>query len=152
MADESSSSSSSSPSSWASPSDVTTAWIGEGVPSDTVKIQSWIDKAEREIKYRVPDVQDRIDAEAEEVPPRTDLLETAKDVVVAMVTRVFRNPEGIRQTNVTTGPYTASKTYGGDQPGGLGMTDDELAKLQGQRGGAFQIDLIPSTSPYYTGS
>ena len=137
--------------SWTKPVDVTNAWIGEGAPTDTVKIQSWLDKAEREIKFRVPGVQARIDAEAAEVPARTDLLDTAKDVVVAMVTRVFRNPEGIRQTNLTTGPYTTSKTYGGDVPGGLGLTDDELAKLRGRRGGAFTIDLIPVTSPFYRG-
>lgn len=137
--------------SWTSPADVTGAWIGEGAPSDNAKIQGWIDRAEREIKYRVSDIQVRIDAEGAEAPPRTDLLETAKDVVVAMVTRVFRNPEGIRQTNVTTGPYTASKTYGGNTPGGLGLTDDELAKLQGARGGAFSIGLIPVTSPFYVG-
>ncbi len=137
--------------SWAKPSDVTNAWIGEGAPSDNTKIQSWIDKAEREIKFRVPSVQARIAAESAEVPARTDLLDTAVDVVVAMVTRVFRNPEGIRQTNLTTGPYTTSKTYGGDVPGGLGLTDDELAKLQGKRGGAFTIDLMPPTSPFFVG-
>lgn len=137
--------------SWTAPSDVTDAWIGEGVPSGTTKIQKWIDKAEREIRFRVADVQERIDAEAAETPARTDLLETAKDVVVSMVTRVFRNPEGIRQVNETTGPFTSSRTYGGDVPGGLGITDDELAKLQGARGGAFSIDLIPSTSPFYVG-
>ncbi len=138
--------------SWTAPSDVTEAWIGENAPTDDQQIQVWIEKAEREVKYRVPGIQARIDAEAAEVPPRTDLLEAAKDVVVAMVTRVFRNPEGIRQTNVTTGPYTASKTYGGNTPGGMSLTDDELAKLQGARGGAFSIDLIPSTSPYYVAS
>lgn len=138
--------------SWTSPTDVTGAWIGEGVPTDVAKIQKWIDKAEREIKYRVPDIQARITAEGQETPARTDLLETAKDVVVAMVTRVFRNPEGIRQTNVTTGPFTNSKTYGGDTPGGLGLTDDELAKLQGARtSGAFTIDLIPASSPFFVG-
>lgn len=133
--------------SWTTPADVKSAWIGEGAPADDGQIQIWIDKAEREIKYRVPDIQKRIDAEA----PKTELLETAKDVTVAMVVRVFRNPEGIRQTNITTGPYTASKTYGGDVPGGLGLTDDELAKLQGARGGAFTIDLIPKSSPFYVG-
>ena len=132
--------------SWTDPYDVTSAWIGEGAPTDITKIQSWIDKAEREIKYRVSDIQTRIDAEA----PATDLFETARDVVVAMVTRVFRNPEGIRQTNVTTGPYTASKTYGGDQPGGLALTEDELAKLQSvQSSGAFTVSMIPVTSPFY---
>ena len=138
---------------WTTAEDVTGAWIGEGVPTDTAKVETWISKAEREIKYRVPGIQERIDAEAAETPARTDLLDTANDVVVAMVTRVFRNPEGIRQTNVTTGPFTGSKTYGGDVPGGLGLTDEELAKLQGSRSsGAFTIDLIPSTSPFYTGA
>ena len=138
---------------WTTAEDVTGAWIGEGVPTDTAKVETWISKAEREIKYRVPGIQERIDAEAAETPARTDLLDTANDVVVAMVTRVFRNPEGIRQTNVTTGPFTGSKTYGGDVPGGLGLTDEELAKLQGSRSsGAFTIDLIPATSPFYTGA
>lgn len=140
--------------SWTTPSDVTNAWIGEDVPTDTDKLQVWIDKAEREIKYRVPDVQARIDAEADEAPPRTDLLETAKDVTVAMVTRVFRNPEGVRQRNTTTttGPFsdTGSVTYGGNTPGALALTEDELAKLQGvQESGAYSIDLIPSTSPFF---
>lgn len=138
--------------SWTNPTDVKNAWIGEGKPTDDTQIQTWIDKAEREIKFRVPNIQARIDAEGALVPPVTDLLETAKDVTVSMVIRVFRNPEGIRQTNITTGPYTSSKTYGGDVPGGLGLTDDELAKLQGARGGAFTIDLIPKSSPFYVGS
>lgn len=136
--------------SWTAPADVTDAWIGEGAPTEPNKIQKWIDKAEREIRYRVPDIQSRIDAEAGETPPRTELLELAKDVTVAMVTRVFRNPEGIRQANTTTGPFTESLTYGGDVPGGLGLTDDELAKLQGASEGAFSIDLIPTTSPFHS--
>ena len=139
--------------SWTTPSDVIDAWIGEGAPTDTAKIQTWIDKAEREIRYQVPDVQARIDAEGAEPTPRTDLLDTAVDVTVSIVTRVFRTPEGIRQTNVTTGPFTTSKTYGGDVPGGFGITDDELAKLQGAKsGGAFTIGLIPATSPYADGA
>lgn len=137
--------------SWTAPDDVTDAWIGEDAPTDTTKLQKWIDKAEREIRYRVPDIQSRIDAEAAEAPPRTELLELAKDATVAMVMRVFRNPAGVRQANTTTGPFTDSVMYGGDVPGGLGLTDDELAKLQGVRGGAFSIDLIPSTSPFYVG-
>lgn len=138
--------------SWTKPTDVTGAWIGEGAPSDSVQIQLWIDKAEREIRYRVRDLVARIAAEAVEVPARTDLLETAKDVTVAMVIRTFRNPEGIRQTNLTTGPYTTSKTYGGDTPGGFGISDDELEKLQGVRGGAFTIGMIPATSRFFVGA
>lgn len=138
--------------SWTTPVDVTNAWIGEGAPDNSTQLQTWIDKAEREIRFRVPDIQTRIDAEAALIPPVADLLETAKDVVVLMVTRVFRNPEGIRQRNTTTGPFTESATYGGDTPGGLGLTDDELAKLQGVRTrGAFTVSMIPTTSPFHGG-
>lgn len=140
--------------SWTSPQDVTDAWIGEGVPTDDVSIQNWIDRAERLIRRRVPDLQERLDAEADEIPPRTELLDTARDVTVSMVIRVFRNPEGIRQTNstTTTGPFsdTRMQTYGGDVPGGLGLTDDELGALQGASEGAFSIDLIPETSPFHS--
>lgn len=139
--------------SWTSPDDVTDAWIGEGAPSDSGLIQNWIDRAERLIRRSVPDLQERIDAEAEMVPPKTDLLDTARDVTVAMVIRVFRNPDGTRQVNTTTttGPFsdTRSQTYGGEVPGGLGLTDDELGALQGASVGAFSIDLIPSTSPFH---
>lgn len=138
--------------SWTTPADVKSAWIGADAPTDDALIDNWIARAERLIRRQVRDLQDRIDAEAEEVPPRTDLLDTARDVTVAMVIRVFRNPEGIRQTNTTTttGPFSDTKmqTYGGDVPGGLGLTGDELAALQGASAGAFSIDLIPSTSPF----
>lgn len=137
--------------SWTTPDDVTGAWIGPGAPTDDAQIQVWIDKAERLIRRRVPDVQVRIDAEADGDPPSTELLDTAKDVVVSVVTRVYRNPSGIRQENETTGPFTTSRTYGGDTPGTLYLTDDELASLQGisSGSGAFGIDLIPSWSPFY---
>lgn len=132
--------------SWTIPDDVTDAWIGEGAPTDTTKLQTWIDKAEREIVYRVPDIQGRIDAES----PSTGLLETAKDVVVAMVTRKFDNPRNVRQRNVTTGPYTSSETMGGDVPGDFTPTEGELAKLQAvQQSGAFTVSMIPATSPFY---
>lgn len=139
--------------SWTTPDDVIDAWIGDDVPDDVVKLQIWLDKAEREIRRRVPDIQERIDAEAAEVPPRTDLLESAKDVVVAMVTRIFRNPTGTRQKNstVTTGPFseTISETVGGNSPGVLEPTADELAKLQGLRAtGAFTVSMIPTDSTF----
>lgn len=139
--------------SWTLPEDVVDSWIGPDAPTDLGLVQRWIDRAEREIRYRVPDIVERIAAEAAEVPPSTDLLERAIDVTVAMVTRVFRNPDGTRTVNQSsgTGPFSesVSKTYGGDSPGGLSLADEELAKLQGQQsGGAFSIDLMPSTSRF----
>lgn len=140
--------------SWTTPEDVTDAWIGEGAPTDDESIQNWIDRAERMIRRTVKDLQERIDAEADLEPAKTDLLDTARDVTVAMVIRVFRNPEGTRQVNstTTTGPFsdTRSQTFGGEVPGGLDMTDKELGALQGASEGAFSIDLIPVTSPFHS--
>lgn len=135
---------------WVVPDDVTDAWIGSDAPTDQDQIELWIGKAEREVRFRVPDLMARLDAEAALVPPVTDLLEATKDVVVAMVTRVFRNPEGVRTRNETTGPFSGSITYGGDTPGGLYLTESELAKLTEDvaSGGAYTVDMIPATSPF----
>ena len=139
--------------SWTTPEDVNDAWIGEDAPTEMTLIQNWIDRAERMIRRTVTDLQERIDAEAEATPPSTQLLETARDVTVAMVIRVFRNPDGTRQVNTTTttGPFsdTRSATFGGEIPGGLGMTDKELGSLRGASEGAFSIELIPRTSPFH---
>lgn len=137
--------------SWTTPNDVLDAWIGDDAPSSTTQLQLWIDKAEREARFRVADLQTRIDTEAALIPAVTDLLDTTKDVIVAMVTRVFRNPEGIRQTSVGEGPFSESRTYGGNTPGELAMTDSELERLRvsSAAGRAHSIDLIPATSPFY---
>lgn len=141
---------------WATAQDVVDAWIGDDVPDDLIKLQLWVDKGEREIRRRVPDLQARIDAEADLVPPSTELLEAAKDVVVAMVTRKFQNPTGTRQRNATTttGPFseTVSETMAGGIPGEFVPTDAELSKLTGlSESGAFSVDLIPPSSPFYVG-
>ena len=132
---------------WTKPEDVTDAWIGDDAPDDQDKLKIWIEKAEREIRRRVPDIQTRIDAEAAENPTRTDLVDDAVDVTVAMVTRVFRNPAGQRTVSdsLGTGPLTESSsiTFGGDNPGALELTDRELEKLQPvARRGAFEVDLL----------
>lgn len=134
--------------SWTNPDDVIDAWIGEGVPTDTAKIQVWIDRAEREIRRNVSDIETRLDEE-----DSSALLDDVKDVVTAMVTRVFRNPEGIRQVSEGTGPFTASRTYGGDLPGELVIRDNELASLLSPADGtsqAYTVSMIPIDSPFYS--
>jgi len=135
---------------WTTAADVIGTWIGEDAPSDSALVDSWIARAERMVRRQVPDLQARIDGEADALPPSTETVDTARDVVAAMVTRVFRNPEGKRSSSVMTGPYSENVTYGGDQPGGLFLTADELSMLSGVRQGqrAFSVDLMPSTSPY----
>lgn len=132
---------------WTTAAEVVAAWIGDDAPSDSAKVDAWIGKAERLLRTKIPGLEQRI-----AVLPvvELDLLENVKDVVTAMVQRVFRNPEGVRQRQETTGPFTGSVTYGGDLPGALYVTDEELASLtlSSRKRRAFTIDMIPVGSPY----
>ena len=132
---------------WTTAADVTGAWIGEGAPTDAAKIDNWIAKAERLLRSKVPALEDRLYAEPLTEP---DLMSNVMDVVVSMVHEVFRNPEGVRQRQEGTGPFTGSVTYGGDKPGALRVTAEqvELLSPSGSARGAFTIDMIPSTSPF----
>ena len=130
---------------WTLAQDVIDAWIGDDEPTDTVLIGTWIGKAEREIRFQVPDIQSRITA------AEVDLLENVTDVTVAMVIRKFNNPQGIRTANTATGPFSESRTFGGDDPGELVMLANELAKLSlnASNRRAFSVSMIPTTSPFY---
>lgn len=130
---------------WATADDVIEAWIGPGAPTDLGQVELWIGRAERLIRNAVPGIQDRID------DLEADLLENVVDVVASMVERRFRNPDGTRQVSSTTGPFSEQRTYGGDQPGALFITADELALLAGVSAGsgAFSINLIPTTSYFH---
>lgn len=130
---------------WAIPDDVREAWIGPDAPESDAQLENWIGQAERLIRYHVPTLAQRIEDDE-----TGELAATTRDVIVSMVTRVFRNPEGIRQTNRTTGPFTDSFTYGGDRPGGLYLSDEELARLNGTTADthAYTVSMIPTDSPF----
>lgn len=132
---------------WTTAAEVIAAWIGDDAPTDTAKVDNWIGKAERLLRNKVSGLQARIDVTPVVEP---DLLGNIKDVTTSMVQRVFRNPEGVRQRQEGSGPFTGSVTYGGDQPGALWITDEELALISvaGSNRGAFTVDTIPVTSPY----
>lgn len=126
---------------WTSAADVISSWIGEDAPTDEALVDKWIAKAERLVRSEVVGIQDRIDSATE-----PDLLENASDVVTDMVSRKFRNPEGLRTIQETTGPFSGSRTYGGNEPGALYLTEDEIKKLSvsvatGQR--AFSVSMFP---------
>lgn len=129
--------------SWATPANVIDSWVGKNAPTDAAKVQVWIDRAERLIRRSLPDLQARLDAEIETEPTTTDLRDTVVDVVVSMVTEVFRNPEGMRSIQTATGPYSSSQTFGGDSPGKLVLSPADEAALSGiRKGEAFTFDLI----------
>jgi len=129
---------------WTTADSVLSAWIGDDKPSDAALVGTWIGKAERLIRSRVPTIQARITA------GEVDLMENAQDVVSAMVQRVFRNPEGVRTRQESTGPFGGSVTYGGDQPGSLSLTDDEASRLSPASAsrGVFTVDTIPVSSEF----
>lgn len=136
--------------SWTTTDDVIDSWVGEGAPADTALVQIWIDRSERFLKSKISDLDSRITS------AETDLLEKTQDVVCNMVHRVFRNPSGVRSSQMTTGPFTETVTYSGDKPGALYATEEELASLTyaGNMGQAYTVDMIPTTSfysPHYEG-
>lgn len=133
---------------WTTAADVIDSWIGDGAPTDPLLVNTWIGRVERMIRRNIPDLQARLDIEAGLVPASTELLDVTRDIVVAVVTRIFRNPEGVRTRQESTGPLAGSVTYGGNEPGGLALTADELTSLRGSSGGAFMVDMMPSTSPF----
>jgi len=132
---------------WTTAADVVAVWIGDDAPTDLALVDRWVGRAERLLRAKVPGLALRVDADPVTEP---DLLDNVKDVVSSMVQRVFRNPEGVRTRQESTGPFSGSVTLGGDQPGELWVTDDELARisLSGTRGSAFTVDTIPPISPY----
>lgn len=126
---------------WATPENITDAWVGERVPEldDDALLSNWIGKAERKLRSDLPDLVSRL----AEDPPLPDLADNVTDVVVAMVSRVLRNPEGVRSRQESEGPFAVSTTFGGDTPGGLYVTDDELALLSTRRAGQKAFTVTP---------
>lgn len=132
---------------WTTPAEVTAAWIGGDAPTDTALVAVWVDKAERLLRAKVPTLASRVAADPVVEP---DLLGNVKDVVTEMVQEVFRNPERIRTRQESAGPYGGSLTYGGEQPGALRVTAEQIETLSpvGTNRGAFSIDTVPVTSPF----
>lgn len=130
---------------WVQAADVLDGWIGEDKPrEDEATLDVWIGRAERLVRREYPTLQARLDSGTE-----PDLQDTIIDVVSAMVTRVFRNPQGLRQTQETTGQFTASMTFAGTNPGGLYLEPEERDALRPpdapKTGQAYSVGLSTAT-------
>ena len=129
---------------WATSDDVIDSWIGDDAPDDPLLVEKWIARAERMIRREFPSVGARIVSGLE-----PDLADTVNDVVVAVVTRVFRNPSGHRSVSgqETTGQFSGSNTitFGGDNPGALELLDSERAALAlpGEKRGRRAYSFVP---------
>ncbi|HTF53589.1 MAG TPA: hypothetical protein VK735_39605 [Pseudonocardia sp.] len=116
---------------------VRSRWLGSGAIPDDGVIATLIDDAEDTILAAVPDLQDRLD-DGRIPQARLD------KIVARMVIRHVRNPEGYRQIQETTGPFTRGFTHSGDEPGAVFLSSAERRELLGYRSGrAFQIETMP---------
>lgn len=124
--------------SWATPQDVRDRWLGPGdLPATDTQIATLIGDAEDTIRRAFPDIEGRIDSGDLPLP-------RVVKVVCRMVIRHIRNPEGVRTTQQGAGPFQVSRTYSGDEPGALYLSDQDMAELApGRRGRAFTIDTTP---------
>lgn len=126
---------------WVTPDDVRKRWVIEPpLGASDEQIETKIEDAEDIVLSEFPDVQARVDSGALRV-------DTLVRVVAGMVVRFFRNPEGLRTTGTTTGPFSeqSTVTYGGDEPGELYLTDaDRNALGSRRRGRAFTVSTIPA--------
>lgn len=123
---------------WATPQDVRDRWLGPGsLSASDEQLKVLIADAEDTILRAFPDIQDRIDI-GELPQPRL------VKVVCRVVIRHLQNPEGIRATQQGAGPFQVSRTYGGDEPGSMYLSAQDLAELAPvTRGRAFTIDTTP---------
>lgn len=126
---------------WTTNADITSRWVGSGVPTDTDLMDALISDAEQIILAQYPGIQGRITA-------NTLPVERVIFVVSQMVTRVLRNPEGLSSWQQTTGPFSQSRTFSAtDGSLGIYMTDTEIKLLAPVRAGkAFEIDLAPNAT------
>ncbi|RBP66433.1 hypothetical protein DFO66_103383 [Brevibacterium sanguinis] len=130
---------------WVTPSDVKDRWVLPGdFPGTDAQIETKITDAEDLVLTGYPDIGDRIAAGNLRV-------ETVRRIVAGVVIRFFRNPEGIRTTSSTTGPFAVGSTitHGGDEPGELYLSDADRVALSGRTmtKKAFTISTIPKGWP-----
>lgn len=121
---------------WASFNDVLDRWVGPGAPTDEDLVQALINDAEAVILSKYPRIQDRIS---------NDLLPLGlvTMVVVRMVMRVLRNPEGLTYWQQNTGPFGQGKNYGTGNAD-IWLSDDEEELLSPKKADkAFSIDPAP---------
>lgn len=109
---------------YATAADVLARWTGTGKPSATDPV----------IATRVGDAETLVDAEfpniATAITAGTLKAGVVKLVVINMVLRVFKNPEGVRSHSETNdGTFDATTVFAGDNPGALEITTLERSWL-----------------------
>lgn len=106
---------------WASSDDVLIRWVGSPAPDDLELVQTVVEDAETVLVTLFPDLPARVPSEVS-VP-------VVVQVVAQMAIRHLRNPDAVRQTTETEGPFSRNRTFAGDIPGSLWPSDEERQLL-----------------------
>lgn len=107
---------------WLDVEDVRSRAAGLDLDFEDVAITVFIEDAEDLALQEFPDLKERIVA-------GTTPLSRVKRVIANVVVRKLRNPEGIRTFQDSTGPYSGSTTFAGDNPGEIYLTDEDKRAL-----------------------
>ncbi len=121
---------------WTTRDDVIDRWIGDEVPATDGQLDVLIKDAEDMLTGEVPDLEAKVTTGA---IPQARVVR----VVVRMIQRVLRNPEGLRQQMHSSGPFTEQVMYAGDSPGGLEVTATDLRELRGRAGARRAFTVYP---------
>ena len=123
---------------WTTVEDLQNAWVGDPLQLSADTIKTWLARAERRLVREIPGLAARLEQD------EPDLRNAVADAVLEMVETKFRNPEGARTRQESTGPFGGSITYGGDNPGGLVVTEQMRKSLAPpeRAGEAFEVDLL----------
>ena len=132
---------------WATPSDAKAADLEAVLDrSSEAQIEYWLGRAKRAILSAVPDLEARVGSGrvGDEVP---------QDIQVDLVLGKFTNPGGVRTVQESNGPSSGSITYGGDSPGTLELSKQQLRDLHGAsrpKGRAGVISMVPNRPGWYS--
>lgn len=130
-------------STWATPYDVRSRWIGSDTLPDNGVIQTWLDDAETLIVAEYPDLPARI---ADDTTGA--LLTNVRYVEIQLVSQALKNPDGVRQKSQTAGVFTNSTTYGSETiTQAMALTPAHRVLLSGRAKRAFGLDMTVEAPP-----
>ncbi|GAB3192148.1 hypothetical protein GCM10027061_21600 [Nesterenkonia suensis] len=120
---------------WLQVADVRSRALGSDSEYSDEDIEVLLEDAEDLALQSFPDLAERVSAGKPSVA-------RVRRVLANVVVRKLRNPEGIRTIQDSTGPFSGSTTFAGDNPGEMYLTDEDKRALsppgaQGRR--AFSV-------------
>ena len=126
---------------WSAPDDVRSRWVSDSpLTVDDAALNVLLEDAEDLVLSEFPDISERI-------PSPIPVLRV-KRVIARVVIRHLKNPDGVRVQMETAGPFSDQRTFSGDSPGALYLTDQDRSDLSPSvaPGKAFQIDMTPKAN------